>query len=148
MKEGISDPDTELEYAGFWIRVGAKIIDSIITGLVAGVIGIAIGVLLATMNSDPVILAVFNQIVGMSIGIFYATWFVGKFGATPGKMALGLKIVKPDGEYLTYMQAFGRFWAEMLSGLIMGIGYLMVAFDEEKRALHDRICATRVVKSR
>ena len=38
------------------------------------------------------------------------------------------------------------FFAEMLSGMILGIGYLMAAFDDEKRALHDRICDTRVVR--
>jgi uncharacterized RDD family membrane protein YckC len=40
----------------------------------------------------------------------------------------------------------GRHFAEMLSGILLGIGYLMIAFDDEKRALHDRICDTRVIK--
>jgi uncharacterized RDD family membrane protein YckC len=60
-------------------------------------------------------------------------------------MACGLRVVRPDGESLTFMRAFGRHFAEMLSGLILMIGYLMAAFDSEKRALHDRISDTRVV---
>ncbi len=148
MKEGVSDPDVDFEYGGFWIRVGAKVIDSIITGLVAGVIGFALGMLLFQLGSEPFVVGLMNQLVGFGLGVTYVTWFVGRFGATPGKMALGLKIVKPDGDDLTYMQAFGRFWGEMLSSIIMGIGYLMVAFDDEKRALHDRICTTRVVRTR
>ena len=71
---------------------------------------------------------------------------VGKHGATPGKMACGLKVVSPDGGPVSYGKACGRFFAEMLSGLTLGIGYIMVAFDDEKRALHDRICNTRVIR--
>jgi len=47
---------------------------------------------------------------------------------------------------VTYLRAFARHFAEFLSGIILGIGYLMVAFDREKRALHDHICNTRVIK--
>ncbi len=59
---------------------------------------------------------------------------------------LGLKIVTSTGEPLTYARALGRFFAEMISALTCYIGYIMAAFDEETRALHDRICDTRVVK--
>jgi len=74
------------------------------------------------------------------------TYFLGKFSATPGKMALGLKVLRADGEMITYPRALGRFFAEFLSSVILAIGYIMAAFDEEKRALHDRICDTRVVR--
>ena len=62
-------------------------------------------------------------------------------------MALGLKVIRSDGARITYGRAVGRFFAENLSGLILCIGYIMVAFDGEKRALHDHICDTRVVKN-
>ena len=62
-------------------------------------------------------------------------------------MACGLKVIRPDGEEITYGRACGRFFADILSYVILFIGYIMVAFDEEKRALHDRICDTRVVKA-
>jgi uncharacterized RDD family membrane protein YckC len=72
---------------------------------------------------------------------------VGKYGATVGKMAAKIKIVNADGTPVSYGKAAGRYFAEILSSMICGIGYLMVAFDnEEKRALHDRICNTRVVR--
>jgi uncharacterized RDD family membrane protein YckC len=84
--------------------------------------------------------------LNFSFSIAYATFFIGKFGATPGKMALNLMVVNPDGSKVSYMKAFGRFFAEMISGIILCIGYIMAAFDSEKRALHDRICSTRVVR--
>ena len=63
-------------------------------------------------------------------------------------MALGLKVVRPDGSRVGYGRAVARYFAAMLGGMILGIGYLLVAFDSEKRALHDMICDTRVIKTR
>jgi uncharacterized RDD family membrane protein YckC len=60
---------------------------------------------------------------------------------------LNLKIVRPDGERITYARAFGRYFAERLSILIVWVGYMMAGWDEEKRALHDRIADTRVIHS-
>jgi len=80
------------------------------------------------------------------IGVTYATFFIGKYAATPGKMACKLKVVTSDGGQVSYARAFGRYFAEFLSAIIFFIGYIMAAFDEEKRALHDRICDTRVIK--
>jgi uncharacterized RDD family membrane protein YckC len=61
-------------------------------------------------------------------------------------MACKLKVIRPDGEPITYMRAFGRHFAEVLSALILLMGYIMAGFDDQKRTLHDRICDTRVVK--
>jgi uncharacterized RDD family membrane protein YckC len=63
-------------------------------------------------------------------------------------MALGLKVVRADGTALTTGRIIGRHFAEWLSSLILAIGYIMAAFDDQKRALHDRICDTRVIRSR
>ena len=84
--------------------------------------------------------------VTIGVAAAYTTWFLGKYAATPGKMALGLKVITADGGKVSYLKAFGRYFAEIVSGIILNIGYIMAAFDDEKRALHDRICNTRVVK--
>jgi uncharacterized RDD family membrane protein YckC len=70
---------------------------------------------------------------------------IGKYGSTFGKMACNIKIVRADGSPASFGLAFGRYFAKMLSGLILGIGYFMAGFDDEKRALHDRLCETRAV---
>jgi uncharacterized RDD family membrane protein YckC len=62
-------------------------------------------------------------------------------------MACGLKVVRPDGEKISYARACGRFFAEFVSSLTLAIGYIIAAFDGEKRSLHDRICDTRVIKA-
>jgi uncharacterized RDD family membrane protein YckC len=61
-------------------------------------------------------------------------------------MVLGLKVVTANGGLISVGRAFGRYFAQILSGLILGIGYIMAAFDEQKRALHDHICGTRVIR--
>lgn len=149
VQEGATVPGTT-RYAGFWIRFAAKFVDGIVVGVVNMVISLGFTVLAARsiaagsagMGIGLQVLAWFIQMV---IQGTYYVYFLGKFGATPGKMACKLKVVRADGTPITSGRAFGRFFADMLSGLILGIGYLMVAFDEEKRALHDRLCDTRVV---
>jgi uncharacterized RDD family membrane protein YckC len=90
--------------------------------------------------------AVVQTPISMAITACYYTFFVGKYGATPGKMATKLSIVNADGSPVSYGKACGRYFAQIVSSLACCIGYLMVAWDPEKRALHDRICGTRVIR--
>ncbi|MCP4403168.1 MAG: RDD family protein [bacterium] len=148
LKEG-GRVSNEVTYAGFWIRFAAKFIDNIISGLIGGVLGGALGFALFSVIDNESDVGLFFQVIfqlmGILIGGVYSTFFVGKYGATPGKMMLHLKVVRPDGEKVGYPRALGRYFAEWLSGMILAIGYIMAAFDEEKRSLHDRICDTRVI---
>lgn len=138
----------ELRYAGFWIRFGAKFIDGIILGLVNFATSMISTLLVGTQNSPQaaITVVVLNMFINVGFAVAYNAWFLtSKYQATPGKIACGLKVVAADGGRISGLRAIGRYFAEMLSSLIMGIGYLMVAFDDEKRALHDRICNTRVI---
>lgn len=149
LKEGVR-PSTLLVYAGFWVRFAAKFVDGLILGVpYLVVIFFAMPTVIAGQRAgNPFSAATcLLQLAFYGFSAVYQTWFVGRFGATPGKMAMKIKIVRPDGGKLTYGRAFGRFFAELLSGIILYIGYIMAAFDEEKRALHDRICDTRVVRA-
>jgi uncharacterized RDD family membrane protein YckC len=85
------------------------------------------------------------QLIFYGVSVLYSIFFVGKYGATPGKMVCKIHIVTATGEKVTYGRATGRAFAELLSGLVCNIGYLIAAFDKEKRSLHDHICNTRVV---
>lgn len=75
-----------------------------------------------------------------------SVFFVGRFGATPGKLALRLRIVRSDGSALSYGRAAGMFFAEILDIFVLGLGYLMANGDPERRTLRDRICDTRVIR--
>lgn len=149
LKEGVQ-PAGILHYAGFWLRVGAKMIDGLLVSLFNILVNVALGAWLGSLEevteATLSVYLIIQQGLSWAAMITYSTYFVGKFGATPGKMACHLHIVTPTGAPISYGKAFGRFWAELLSGLLFGIGYLMVAWDSEKRALHDRLCHTRVVR--
>ena len=128
-------------YSGFWTRAGAKLVDCVVLWAAAYVFG-----LLSELQGEAAE-TVFVGIMPVLLWICYSVSFVGSYGATPGKMAFGIKVVRPDGETIGYWRAFGRFWAECFSLIIFCVGYMMAAPDKEKRALHDRICDTRVVRA-
>lgn len=149
IKEGAVLPGV-MKYGGFWIRFGAKFIDGLILQAVnfgMGLLGSMIG---SAFESPGAALATQGVVMLLSIltAATYTTLLVGRYGATLGKMACGLRVVMPDGSKVSYGRALGRYFAEMLSGLTFSIGYIMAAFDDEKRTLHDRICNTRVIVKR
>ncbi|MCY1445802.1 RDD family protein [compost metagenome] len=83
---------------------------------------------------------------GFAIGIgYYAGFHASRGGATLGKMAVGIKVVRSDGERITFLRGVGRYFGFILSSLTLFIGFIMAAFTERKQALHDMLCDTLVV---
>jgi uncharacterized RDD family membrane protein YckC len=157
LREGATVTGT-LELAGLGARVGAKILDMIIlyglqtllnftvfAGLNSAVQGAAGGGP-ANLSSALGAMAALT-LVGFIIHFAYQTLFLHWKGQTPGKMALKIKVVTPEGAPLGWGKSLGRPLAEILSGCILYIGYIIAFFDDEKRALHDRLAGTRVVKA-
>jgi len=124
-----------VRYAGFWIRSAARAVDLIILGMVLSLLRFLVPIL-PLFRGAPFILA---------LGGIYEVYFVSARGASPGKIAFNLKIVEADRSALPRSLALGRYFAMGVSVLTIGIGFLMAAFDRQKRALHDRICETRVI---
>ncbi len=154
-----------IEYAGFWIRFVAYVIDSIIISFleflivlpILGLFGVKI-IELSTIRdleyADPdLYVPIFvSAIIGLSLSVLLITWFYyallqsGARQATVGKMALRLKVTDVNGERLTFARASLRYFSKILSGLFMMLGYIMVGFTEKKQALHDIIANTYVVR--
>jgi uncharacterized RDD family membrane protein YckC len=150
LREGIVVP-TALVYAGFWIRFVAKFIDGLLLGVVNGVLTMISGMVLSMGGAEEngvlaAVVMVVMMLVQVAISLVYSGWFLSKYAATPGKMALGLKVIRPGGEPMTFGRGVGRTLAEMVSAITLYIGYIMAGFDQEKRSLHDRIADTRVVR--
>lgn len=144
LQQGVNRPG-ELRYAGFWIRFAAKFIDGIILGVLGMIITFAFG--MGTGGGSGKLVGfgfIASNLLQIIFTAGYTMYFLSRHRATPGKMACGLVVVTPEGETISAMRALGRSFAEWLSSIILLIGYIMAAFDEEKRALHDRICNTRV----
>jgi uncharacterized RDD family membrane protein YckC len=150
-------------YGGFWRRFFAKILDLIILYVVSIPFNVVLGLMafgsvsLFTPEFDPsspgalgaiLLFQAVSVFINIGLAIAYCLFFVRRYQATPGKMALGLRLVRADGSNLSKGRIVGRYFAEMVSSLIFAIGYIMVAFDNEKKGLHDMICDTRVIKTR
>lgn len=136
--------------AGFWLRVVATIIDSVLLTIVQFLLTLGITLLIGTLGiaavDDPAISMVI-WLFGMSISIGYAVFFVGYCGQTPGKMALRIKVIRTDGGPMIYGRAVKReILGKFVSSVLLGIGYIMVAFDSQKQGLHDKIANTYVIK--
>lgn len=135
-------------YAGFWIRFGAYIIDAIIVGIAANIVVMPISFAMIRGNDNPManlglqgILILFQ----MALACGYFGYFLSTKGATPGKLLLGLKVIRSDGSGLSFARGAARYLSMIVSSLILLIGFIIAAFDAEKRALHDHLCDTRVV---
>lgn len=139
-----------LPKAGFWMRLVATIIDAFIVFMLQFLLGsllALVGGVAAGHQGAVVNIAVVVQLFGFAISFAYYVIFTGYCGQTPGKMALRIKVIRRDGSSLSYGRAaFREIPAKFISGIIFGIGYLMVAFDEQKQGLHDRMADTYVIK--
>lgn len=136
----------ERKYAGFWIRLVAALIDGIILGIAAAVFSFMIGFI---FNSEAVsgIRGILSDILGIAASISYYVFYQHSTGQTLGKKALGLKVVNEEGATPSYLTFFLReIIGKLVSGIILGIGYLMVAFDSKKQGLHDKIAGTYVIR--
>ena len=149
-------------YGGFWIRFVARFIDGLILGVASYLVfipfGLTIGGIGLSLGDNPtpeqamaVLPALFGGIAAMillstAIHIVYEVYFLTTRGATPGKMAVGLKVIRADGGTISSGLAVGRYFAYILSGLTLYIGFIIAGFDSQKRSLHDHICSTRVIR--
>ncbi len=147
----VAPAPVSLSFAGFWTRTGAYLIDGILLSIVTGLLFNTVGSSWTDMNIDPTNIQTgpLYAMSGLSflIPAIYTIGFWVSSGATPGKMALGLKVVRSDtGGPLTIGQAIGRFFGYIVSWLIFGLGFLWVAFDGRKQGWHDKLASTVVVR--
>lgn len=137
--------------AGFWMRLVATVIDTFIVlvlllllGSLLALAGFATGGGGEDAGGN---IAILILLFVLALSVAYYVFFTGYCGQTPGKMALRIKVIRCDGSSLSYGRAaFREIPAKFISGIILGIGYLMVAFDDQKQGLHDRIADTYVIK--
>jgi uncharacterized RDD family membrane protein YckC len=143
MQSAASSPSTSLSSApkaGFWIRVVAFIIDSIIVGVV-----------------NLIVASILNQStsgrtgIQTLLGIIYFTYFWSASspwpGQTVGDKLLSLRVIRTDGSDLSIVQAFIRYVGLVISFIVIFIGVIWVAFDPNKQGWADKIASTYVVKT-
>jgi uncharacterized RDD family membrane protein YckC len=134
-----------LEYAGFWIRLGAAVIDFIILLLILAVIYYSVFRFIAPIMPSGRFIMIFIS-VSWFIKIAYLVAFWAWRGQTPGKMLTGIKIIRTDSSPITWQYALLRYLGYIISTITLFIGFIWIAFDDRKQGLHDKIADTYVVK--
>ncbi len=143
-----------MQTAGFWIRVGAYLIDGILLAIAQFIIYAIFGVSMYSAESlDSGGTTMFETVGGTiayaitTIGgiLYFAIMDSSAKQGTLGKMALGLVVTDLNGQRISFLRALGRYFAKILSAMILFIGFIMVAFTERNQGLHDIICSTLVV---
>lgn len=138
--------ENELEYAGFWLRVGATLIDTVLLFIITMPLLLAVyGADYWTANTFAMGPADVLISYGLPALLIIGLWV--RFSKTPGKMAIGAAIVdartggKPrTGQFLI------RYLGYFVSGLPLGLGCVWAGFDARKQGWHDKMAGTVVVR--
>ena len=144
-----------VEYAGFWIRFVAYLIDTFVALAVIGPIFVmffapAEGFSSLAGDTDAMLLY-YTSLGGLGLAnnimhvLYFSLMESSKYQATLGKMAVGIVVVGEDGNKISFGRAIGRYFSKIISGIILMIGYIMAGLDSRKQALHDKIASTFVV---
>jgi uncharacterized RDD family membrane protein YckC/DNA-directed RNA polymerase subunit RPC12/RpoP len=149
---------TSLQYAGVGIRFGARFVDGLVFIIPFAIVAaLIVPNLLRTAGSSGA--AMFNGsflMIALIFSLFYEVLMLKYWGATLGKMACGLKVVRPDATSLGWGISFGRYFMynvvisaiPLLNYILLLTTAIMAGVDAQKRGLHDRVCDTRVVYKR
>jgi len=124
-------------YGGFWIRVGAYVLDGLL--LLIGQL------ILSQLMASSSQVSLLSGLIGW---LYFAGMESSANQATLGKRAMGLQVTDLEGDRIGFGKATGRYFAKIISALILFIGYFMIGFTEKKQGLHDMIAGTLVIKNR
>src|SRR5437868_2321872 len=110
-------------YAGFWRRFGAILID---------------GIMIAIVGLLFKIIGLYSVGLDILLALLYTPFFeASELQATPGKALLDMRVVSLTGERITFKKAFIRYLVRIVSGLLICFGFLMMLFTDKKQTLHD-----------
>jgi uncharacterized RDD family membrane protein YckC len=148
-------------YAGFWLRVVAFIIDALVLYFVGMIVMLPFaasmgmgmrGMMTGRPPNMETLLPLIHAMIRLTLlrtilnWLYYSLLESSAWQATLGKKALGLEVTDLDGNRISFGRATGRFFAKIISSIILGIGYLMAGFTEKKQALHDILAGTLVIR--
>ncbi len=137
--------NTNLNYASFWQRLGAAIIDGILLFLVGLVIARILGI--DPFETRSMRFEIIVNLIGVvEYWLYFAILESSKWQGSLGKRALGIVVTDLTGNRISFGKATGRHFAKIISFIILLIGFLMVLWDEKKQGLHDKLAKTLVIR--
>ncbi len=130
-----------MNYAGFWQRFFALLIDVILLGVLTAIISFILRIILGADTN------VISTVIQLVMSIAYWVFYQEKYGQTLGKKALGIKVVDASGKTPSAMTFFLReIIGKFISGIVLGLGYFWMLWDARKQTWHDKIASTYVIK--
>lgn len=144
-------------YAGFWRRVAAWLIDALLIAALDAAFTLSFGTWLLVAwaalggTNDPAMTRLVDlglQPFGIVLAwLYFAVCETSRWRATPGKLALGLRVVDACGRRVGFARASARCFGKILSVLLLGIGFLLAGWTARKQALHDLLAGCCVVRN-
>jgi uncharacterized RDD family membrane protein YckC len=134
-------------YVGFWRRFFAVLIDFILVAIVLAITADVISQLVEPAANQMVAERRASLLSIVVWWLYYALLESSPWQATPGKMVVGARVTDLAGMRISFLQATGRTFGKILSAIVLGIGFIMVAFNPRKQALHDAMVGTLVIKT-
>ncbi len=155
-----------LTYAGFWKRAVAYILDQLILAIAAMMVACVLGIVLVPlivssgvqseqainrlveqkMQDYEMLISIVSWIINIiGIWLYHALMESSRWQATPGKLALGIRVTDLNGHRISFGRATGRHCSKAISVITLGIGWIMAAFTEKKQALHDMMAGCLVI---
>lgn len=141
----------DVAYAGFWVRLGATLIDTVLLIAITWPLLVAI---YGLQYFDPAWKTGFfagpaDFLISWIFPFVAAIWFWRARQATPGKMALSLHVVDAGtSATLSMRQSVGRYFAYLVSAIPLCLGFVWIAFDARKQGWHDKLAGSVVVRSK
>ena len=160
MEQIDNNAQTPVSYGGFWKRLAAYILDWIILTIFSIIMLIVFSASFGVLFGSALSVETFEEgneaaLLGLTLGadlltfaiawLYYAGMESSSKQATFGKLALGMKVTRLNGERISFLRASVRFFSKLLSVLLFLIGFIMIAFTEKKQGLHDMIAGVVVV---
>jgi uncharacterized RDD family membrane protein YckC len=122
--------------AGFWVRVGAQLIDGLLVGASFLVLWLIVG-----RRSSPI-----YPVWLLLVWLYFPLMESSRRRGTIGKNVCGLAVTDTSGRRISFLRAVARALSKILSGAVLDLGYVMVAFTRRRQGLHDLIAGTLVVR--
>ncbi len=140
--------ESDVEYAGFWVRVGATMIDAVLIMVITFPLLVSIYGW-KYFGSGKILAGPAEFLIVWILSVIAAVWFWTQRQAIPGKAALSLRVLDAEsGENLSIGQAIGRYLGYFVSTIPLGLGLFWVGFDSRKQGWHDKLAHTVVVRAK
>jgi uncharacterized RDD family membrane protein YckC len=141
----------DVEFAGFWKRLAATVIDIAVLLVVGFALVIIVPILIAPVAGLPDDVYIIISVVIFWLIVPWLYWSLTESSSkqgTPGKTAMGIIVTDTEGTRISFGRATNRYWAKAVSGVILLSGFVMIAFTARKQGLHDVIAKCLVVNKK